>query len=573
MRIGIFFTITALAVGLGPATAQTDQAEQDRKFLSEIRSLALRGSALDDIQDRLSERFQKFDVDGIPGVSAADHEANRQATIARLRAQNLTRWLIYDLDGDFQISEAELRANALPRATQPLRNRDAQVTPTPEQIDQIVGDIIAEQLELDRDGDRTLSLEELSLHAGETAERQVAGRGPNLNLPATADANGDGTVTTAEYRAEVARAFAALDTDGDGSVARSEALTSDARSNAAIRRYLESAGLSGAPVPPQREFSGARAGCVLPALPDGAEPYFIGAYDGTALTDIHLGDPTQPAELLDVTIPAGTDPIYLITTFYGDTILRLQGAADRVATVVSTGPRIGIVGGGAITFSTAPAACHIQVWRGVTPEHPDPAPFFAERLGQQLAGSVTGETLASVNLGAGTTRATVRLPGAAPTVTSGDSAEAWRRFAIFNPGGLVPLDPAAVQTAGQATKLSPRPQLAGIAQLVAEGVLVRIPQKNSSATVLEDDAGAIKIGGKTFIPGFGDDAIRMNGLTYIEERPKTWVGRASEVYLVTRPFTYPAGLSGAHAVVFLVPEGMAEPRGDKGHTRIHRITR
>ncbi|MEL6643880.1 MAG: EF-hand domain-containing protein [Pseudomonadota bacterium] len=556
-----------------PATAQLSEADLIRQFNSEVRALAIRGQSLDEITDRLLERFNQLDVDGAPGLSQADFDAHRQEAIARRRAAELNRWLVFDLNGDLQISTEELRIEALKTAREPLRSGATEVQPTQDQVEAIVSDMITRQLAADTDGDGTLTLEELAQSATRDAEARYGQGRPPITLPAQIDTNADGIFTTAEYRTAIAAVYTALDTDGDGAVVRSEAMTGNARTDEAIRRYLDRAGIAGPLNTETRQFSQARAGCEMPSVAEGTAVYFIGGYDGAALTDIHLGDPSQPAELLDVTIPAGEGPITLIATFFGDTILRLQGAGSRVTTVISTGPRIGVIGGQNIAIETASDACHIHVWGGVTAEHPDPGAFFTARLGRPLAGAISGETLATVTLSTGAVTTSNRLPGAIPVVTSGNAAEAWRRFKIYNPGGFIPLDPAAVQTAGQATKLTHRPQMAGIAQLVSDGILVRIPQKNSAATVLEDDSGAIKIGGKTFRPGFGDDAIRMNNLIYIEERPKTWVGRAPEVYLVTRPFTYPAGLTGAHSVVFLLPNGMAEPQGDRGHSRIQRIER
>ncbi|MEM9477065.1 MAG: EF-hand domain-containing protein [Pseudomonadota bacterium] len=569
MRRAISFSLFFSLLLPTSVDAQATDADIALQFRSEISSLVKRGRSLEDIEAVLMRRFSDLDVDGTPGISATDLEIGRQSVFARLRASTLNRWLALDLDGDFQVSEDELRVEALKSATRPLRRGQTMIEPTPEQVDQIVSDLIAGQLASDSDGDGALSLVEISEDANNTARVQLERHREVAAFPPQADVNNDGITTSEEYRAEIARVFASLEGEAGGGMPPAASAADVTSAALAARRVLERAGLAET----GRSFSGARAGCELPSPPEGAQAYFVGAYDGTALTDIHLGDPAQPAELLDITVPAGDAPIYLITTFYGDTILRLRGAAERVRTVVSTTPRIGVIGGEEITFATAPAACHIEVWGGVSPQHPDPRSFFSDRLGTPLAGAVTGETLTQVDLGLGTTRATGRLSGAVQMNSGGDAAEAWRRFQIFNPGGFIPLDPATVRTAGQAVKLNQRPQMAGVAQLVDQGVLVRIPQKNSAATVLEDDAGQIKIGGKTFIPGFGDDAIGMNNLTYIEERPKTWVGRAPEVYLVTRPFTYPAGMSGAHAVVFLLPEGMAEPRGDKGHNRIQRISR
>ena len=41
-----------------------------------------------------------------------------------------------------------------------------------------------------------------------------------------------------------------------------------------------------------------------------------------------------------------------------------------------------------------------------------------------------------------------------------------------------------------------------------------------------------------------------------------------DVYIVKRAFRIPPGLAGAHAVVFIVPEGAPMPKGDPGHSPI-----
>lgn len=45
--------------------------------------------------------------------------------------------------------------------------------------------------------------------------------------------------------------------------------------------------------------------------------------------------------------------------------------------------------------------------------------------------------------------------------------------------------------------------------------------------------------------------------------------RTAQAYVVEAPMRYPAGLTGAKAVTFLVAAGVAEPRGDRGHSIVY----
>jgi hypothetical protein len=40
-------------------------------------------------------------------------------------------------------------------------------------------------------------------------------------------------------------------------------------------------------------------------------------------------------------------------------------------------------------------------------------------------------------------------------------------------------------------------------------------------------------------------------------------------YVVLKPFTYPAGLYGAHSAVFLIPKGTPKPTGNRGHSAVY----
>lgn len=143
MRRAISFSLFFSLLLPTSVDAQATDADIALQFRSEISSLVKRGRSLEDIKAVLMRRFSDLDVDGTPGISATDLEIGRQSVFARLRASTLNRWLALDLDGDFQVSEDELRVEALKSATRPLRRGQTMIEPTPEQVDQIVSDLIA----------------------------------------------------------------------------------------------------------------------------------------------------------------------------------------------------------------------------------------------------------------------------------------------------------------------------------------------------------------------------------------------------------------------------------------------
>jgi hypothetical protein len=51
-------------------------------------------------------------------------------------------------------------------------------------------------------------------------------------------------------------------------------------------------------------------------------------------------------------------------------------------------------------------------------------------------------------------------------------------------------------------------------------------------------------------------------------KPPTPSMPIGDTYVVIKPFTYPAGLHGAHSVKFMIPKGMPKPKGNPGHSDV-----
>ncbi|MEM9974480.1 MAG: hypothetical protein AAF771_09885 [Pseudomonadota bacterium] len=558
----------ALAFGAGPALASDVDLESD--FARDIFRMAASGQGLDEIKGALREVFARQDIDGTPGLSAADAAALAARYSSELHAQIISDWMRYDTDGDFTVTVDELRPAALAEADRPLISGTVEVEPTADQIAFVAEALISERMARDLDGDGAVTFEELTRYAeAAAASRLAVSQAERLLPPPELDADADGTISAAEYIAGAEEIFAALDADGDGAVSRQdrallrsqqrrEALRSSKeaetrddtdRRAAALERALQRRGLQS---------------CSLPDLPTFADTYVLAGLKGAGLSSLHLDNPAEAAEVIDVTVPPGDTPVTLIASFAGDTILRLDGAGNRVETVVATGGQIGVAGAGVVTFVTADPDCHIDL---AAPTPADPRRLYDT----PLAGTVIGATLGTVDLGVGSNQDLTQLAGAVGFAGDGAAQAAWDRFAGTNPGGLILLSADDVVAAGPVGKLPVAPQSAGIAQLVAEGVLLPVESQMSPQTVLEGENGAIVVGGQVYTPRPGTEAILAEGLIFTEERERIWVGRPPAEYRVTAPFAFPAELTGAHTVTFLLPGDMAAPTGDPGDSQVRRI--
>ena len=537
----------------------------DRAALQQLRHLS-NGKPIADQGDQLRKTFRRWEADGVPGVTAEDKAILDQARRAKQRAQLLGRFLQDDLDGDLQITSDEYRQRALQEAQRPLRANGIEVPPSPEQIEFLTARAVERSLEPDTNGDKVLSTDEILAHI----EAQMAERKSGQDILQDAmifDLDNDGRLTEDEYVSGMIAFAREIDTNGDGALTGQEirqAYDQGQRQSSAkaqedrVRSYIKKAiGEQGGET--AADFSMARSACQMTPASEGTEVFVVGGYEGSAMTTLWLGK-AKTAELADIKIPAGDTRIMLVAPFFNDTILRLSDPGGRVQQVVSTRGQIGVIGGADdVTITAVDTACHLELNNPVTGENPDPAIFYADRIGTPVTRVVNGYTIGKVDLGAGRNVVDRALTGSVPAPSVATSNAAWAKFLSFNPGGLVPLSKDDVKASVRVGAHDIWPQHAGIAALVAEGALVPLPRDDTMRQVLENDAGEIRMGGKTFVPGSGDDAILMGGLIFTEEKPKTWIGRKPQVYLMTRALTLPVGLTGAHGIHIAIPEGLPEP--------------
>lgn len=557
----------ALCVAVSLAAGQAALAQHAtsvQEMANSLIGLAQRTSSTASLRDRALDMFLLNDIDGEPGVSQADLVLMAAIERADLRASRIGRVLRDDLNGDFNVSVDELRTTLMPAARKPLRSGSVQLRPTPEQVEEILQAEVARQMAMDQNGDGFISLDEIVLAADREIPAMAAHTRPHRMIPAPeADKDADGTVTEAEFLAHIDGILAFLDSNADGQIAPEERMTAG---------RLSLFGLPASPVERRLPRSPTRpkGACILPEAMRGTVVAVIGGYDGYGLSDVYMGSEPVATEVFELQIGEVGPPVYVIAGFENDVLMRVSDPGLRLRQVVYTKAQVGLIGATGAALTKGAPACHLQLWRPVSIDNPDPKPFYTAVLKRQPALMVTGYSLGRVNLERASNDTRRRMSDAVAVPPESATAAVWAHFHRFNPGGMILVDPATVKSNAPVSTHLVWPQFAGLAKLVQDGTLVPLPRSGAAHTVREDEAGRIMIGGKVFVPGAGDDMLITNGLTYVEEKENVWVGREQVSFLVTRTFQYPVGLTGAHSVKFVLPSDVPPPTGDAGQSRFVR---
>jgi hypothetical protein len=557
-------TILAAIAAAPPAIAQTidlaPAALTDQQVFRDLHGILRDHETFDAAAPFALTMFRQNDLDGVPGLSDRDRELHDLRWLAELRATELRKWLAHDLDGDLSVTAEELRVSLWDRGWRLIRQGRIELQPTPEQAAQIVAEDVAAELRQDLDGDGAISYEETRALVDEIVA-DAATRVPHARMAPSAlyDFDGDGIVSEDEFLVLARAWFDTADSDGDGTISTTEYVENypgrRAREPLTIQTNPGSF-VTMAPCPFDR--------------PDEALPtYVIGGYEGAALTDLYMGETPEPTELVDVVIPPEGQDLRLVAAFRDATFLRIDDPGGRLRTVWYTRGPVGLVGDTEARLVATDPACHVELWDN-PPRAAGTAGIHFERvLGHSPVTVLADYTLGTVDLSLPRTIREGFLPGARPLDILGPAGALRRHALFFNPGGYVPLDPASVTADRPVRRHAVAPQWVGLADLVEAGTLEILPRGGERRGASERN-GRVTIGGRTFEPGGGDDLIVVDGFHYTEERPGSWVGRRPLHLLVRGPFTFPAGLSGAHTVTFVLPEGIPMPSGDPGGSTVTR---
>ncbi len=281
------------------------------------------------------------------------------------------------------------------------------------------------------------------------------------------------------------------------------------------------------------------AGCIFPAVPKNARMIWLTAYQGPAISTAAVGGSMNETTVIDVAIEEGRQPIYLLLGSFSANIWRFTGDTGRIVRIVASSAAkignepqsgdmperasrrdnaamsaVGIVGVPRDAIMITNTDC--LSYAVASGQNPIGQKRMELVFGKQPDAAIDARSATRVSLPSGILEKADRTQ--MQPAPDGFPDQAWREAVRFYPGGLSRIDPAAVIAAGDVSPYAVLPNQMGVAQLIGEGRVER------------DDRNRFKI-----------------------------LGPIAH---------FPAGMSGAHSVTWILPDSVATPGGDRGHSCI-----
>ncbi len=260
--------------------------------------------------------------------------------------------------------------------------------------------------------------------------------------------------------------------------------------------------------------------CALPEAAAADRIVLFGSYEGDGISTVTVAGQDEETTTASVLIEPGADPLYIVLSSFQPSIWRFEGAVTRVARVVVVG-----AGQQGVTGIPADRLTDLSDDPGTYPDLACFRPFYETRTGEGVAARGLVERILgrSVDVFAGQydvgilslPSATVS-PGVAAAAPEGFDSGLYAYATHSYSGGLVEIEPTAVAPAGVAEPYEIFPSTMGLAQLVGSG------------------------------------ALEVHG---------------DRDYYIAKPIPrFPARLTGAFGVTFVLGRGVPMPAGDPGHS-------
>lgn len=543
----------AIFVAASPLSAEGIITSADRQLMMDVLGIDPGRKPFDYSAPKYLKLFRQNSFDGELGYSPRDRELQMLAWLAKVRSGLLENFFAEDLNDDLTISTDEMRVRLVYEAYNYIHPEFENDPPSLKDIEGYIAEKTKSDLRNDLDGDGAISFDEMRILVHDLVENaRHRPPTPHMSPSLLHDTDGDGTISEDEFLDLAQRIHSFFDTDSDGRISPQERVAAHKMIKTPPSFMLTT---------PAKDTPA----CKFPDQGGLTDYYVIGGYEGSAMTDVYFGDTPKAVELVDIRVPVDGKEIYLIASFYNDTILRLNDPSERVRAIYGTRGRVGVIGAPEVKIVQTDLSCHLSLWKQISPQNPDPESFYEPYLKHAPIGVLKDYSLGLIDIGTMTNAPRKRLHDSEDIDIAGKHGMLWTQFVRFNPGGLVLLDPEQVQFSGKVSRHKVWPQYAGLAQLADSGVLKVLPRDGRNKQVRGSWKSVI-IDSKRFRLNGGDDSITRNGFVYTLEKPDRWVGRAPLQLRVERTFDYPAGLSGAHAVTFILPSGIAEPHGQREHS-------
>jgi len=482
------------------------------------------------MEDRFMQRalaqFTRV-ADGKDSFSKADLDAGLKEAAQQEAARELQHLIAFDANRDTRVTKDEI-LKALREQMKERRRGSKQVGD--EQLGRYADEMIKHK---DEDGDGAWSYQEMGA-VSERHEVQAKGAMKEQYQYLELDPNADGTLTRAEFEAVAKASFAVIDADNNGKIEMEEFAKKmgGARGAGHIPPYIRYAHSSDDRFPDCR-FKGMEMpkdfhlfGAGGKARPTGK---FIEANSG------------HEAHQMDIIVNKTDKPVGLVLSNYEPTIWSIRKTPETKI------------------FGVLVSGYHKQVVTGLDKSVPMLNSSYDEK------GPCDHFTWTSEDAGA-KAKQTVRIVFKKPVellFVSKDSEKA--EIVVGDPPG----EKASLQASGDssadsvAIKDSQLPGKAGLKQAEDNGIL-------RAATQADLDAWA------KLVSKEGEDDPRYANLPPIageENMPRkknaTITPRPGATYVVLKDFTFPGGLYGGNAAVFIVPKGVAVPLGETGHSLVY----
>ncbi|WP_197409495.1 EF-hand domain-containing protein [Erythrobacter sp. YT30] len=438
--------------------------------------------------------LRSMDKDG-DGLTKADVEQQEAVAKANERARLAQQFLRMDFNGDLKVDRAEI----------------LKFTPGEKEVAARVADRFIDQYDQDNDGTATLE-EALTYTTPSYGRRRSTGGADLLAL----DPNGDGRITPAELKGLAEAAFDYFDSDGNGTLSREEALAIQEE-----RRLAEE-------VRKRRE-----AGCFFRPPSAGARFIAYAPYGGQTISNVFVGSPDIETSIVDMTIEAGKEPLYLVFTSYDSVIWRFKGATDRVERVIAASFKSVHRRDSRTPHSTSAVGIIGLQKNKVRIANRDCIPDFADQ--REIDAGVPQQAMVALFgrepdvIKRENPIGTLSLPSIKfsrfsrkekPEPLEGFDPVIWEDAIHFHPGGLAIIDESTVIAAEPVGEYEVLPNKFGLSNLVASGHL--------------------KFEGEAF---------------------------HSRKFTLLKPIArWPAGMGGALSTAFVKPEGIPTPDGRLGHS-------